>query len=302
MILFAGTSDSSSIGVFGSIAPGGGGATYSKVIATVQSLNAWGSGWKAEVVSPLRPAIQDFNAVDYVFSYGICYLHEMGIPEYDSGTVYYTYSICQYNGVIYQSLSDDNVGNTPTPGAYWSVLSYVDLTTNQTVAGIKTFSSFPVTPSSAPTTNYQVANKKYVDDNKTALIGGASVQVIGTTDQTAPGSEGDMPDMSVTLTTVGTKLFCTFVAPFYRITRDTRFYFKIAIDGVNKCQGCLGSLSGTTDIDPAQGALNWLEAGLTPGSHTVKVRWLDNPQGQYGSTLQRGSSDGQRILTVIDLP
>jgi hypothetical protein len=35
----------------------------------------------------------------------------------------------------------------------------------QTINGIKTFGSFPVTPSSAPTTDYQVANKKYVDDN-----------------------------------------------------------------------------------------------------------------------------------------
>ena len=42
---------------------------------------------------------------------------------------------------------------------------YVALTGDQTVAGVKTFSSFPVTPSSAPTTDYQVANKKYVDDN-----------------------------------------------------------------------------------------------------------------------------------------
>ena len=38
-------------------------------------------------------------------------------------------------------------------------------TGNETVAGIKTFSSFPITPSSAPTTDYQVSNKKYVDDN-----------------------------------------------------------------------------------------------------------------------------------------
>jgi len=38
-------------------------------------------------------------------------------------------------------------------------------TGNQSVAGVKTFSSFSVTPSSAPTTDYQVANKKYVDDN-----------------------------------------------------------------------------------------------------------------------------------------
>ena len=37
------------------------------------------------------------------------------------------------------------------------------LTGDQTVAGVKTFTSFPVTPSSAPTTNYQVANKAYVD-------------------------------------------------------------------------------------------------------------------------------------------
>jgi len=35
----------------------------------------------------------------------------------------------------------------------------------QTLAGVKTFSSFPITPSSAPTTDYQVANKKYVDDS-----------------------------------------------------------------------------------------------------------------------------------------
>lgn len=41
----------------------------------------------------------------------------------------------------------------------------VHVTGDQSVAGIKTFSSFPITPSSAPTTDYQVANKKYVDDN-----------------------------------------------------------------------------------------------------------------------------------------
>lgn len=38
------------------------------------------------------------------------------------------------------------------------------LTGDQTIAGVKTFSSFPVSPSSAPTTDYQFANKKYVDD------------------------------------------------------------------------------------------------------------------------------------------
>lgn len=41
-----------------------------------------------------------------------------------------------------------------------------------TVGGIATFGAFPITPSSAPTTNYQVANKKYVDDNASGDLTG----------------------------------------------------------------------------------------------------------------------------------
>lgn len=48
---------------------------------------------------------------------------------------------------------------------------FVDLTSAQTVAGIKTFSSFGITPSTAPTTDYQWANKKYVDDSIIAAGG-----------------------------------------------------------------------------------------------------------------------------------
>lgn len=40
----------------------------------------------------------------------------------------------------------------------------VKLTWNQTITWVKTFWLFPITPSSAPITDYQVANKKYVDD------------------------------------------------------------------------------------------------------------------------------------------
>ena len=46
---------------------------------------------------------------------------------------------------------------------------HVDMTGNETIAGIKTFSSFSITPTAAPATNYQVANKKYVDDNAGGL-------------------------------------------------------------------------------------------------------------------------------------
>src|SRR5690606_33567100 len=46
----------------------------------------------------------------------------------------------------------------------------VKLTGNQTVAGIKTFSSSPVVPT--PTTDMQAATKKYVDDNAGSGGGG----------------------------------------------------------------------------------------------------------------------------------
>ena len=40
---------------------------------------------------------------------------------------------------------------------------------------IITFNNFPITPSSAPTTDYQVANKKYVDDQSGGGAGANTV-------------------------------------------------------------------------------------------------------------------------------
>lgn len=43
------------------------------------------------------------------------------------------------------------------------IVNSVQTSGDQSITGVKTFSSFPVTPSAAPTDAYQVANKKYVD-------------------------------------------------------------------------------------------------------------------------------------------
>lgn len=52
-------------------------------------------------------------------------------------------------------------------------------TGNETIAGVKTFSSSPIVP--APTTNLQAATKKYVDDNSGAAPEGTAVQSTGET-------------------------------------------------------------------------------------------------------------------------
>ena len=72
-------------------------------------------------------------------------------------------------GQVYFDTTLDKLG--VYNGVSWAYMGdaegdqFVDLTTNQSVGGVKTFTSFPVTPSAAPTTNYQVVNKKYVDDS-----------------------------------------------------------------------------------------------------------------------------------------
>lgn len=75
-------------------------------------------------------------------------------------------------GLIYFDTTLDKFG--VYDGTQWVYMGdfdgsdYVTITGNQSIGGVKTFTSFPLTPSSAPTNQYQVANKKYVDDAITA--------------------------------------------------------------------------------------------------------------------------------------
>lgn len=80
------------------------------------------------------------------------------------------------SSVIFEiSTGDGNKGEMPASvvqnwareAAGDSVATAVRTSGNESIDGVKTFTSFSVTPSSAPSTDYQVANKKYVDDEIT---------------------------------------------------------------------------------------------------------------------------------------
>ena len=102
--------------------PATGSPIYTNTISTLQANAAWTTGWAAETVANNRPFLEDMNAYCYVLAYMMAYLMEMGIPEYDAGTTYYTNSVVQYSGLFYQSKVDSNVGNTPTIGANWQFM------------------------------------------------------------------------------------------------------------------------------------------------------------------------------------
>jgi len=96
---------------------------------------------------------------------------------------------------------------------------FVQTSGNQTIAGIKTFSSFPVTPSSAPSSNYQTANKKYVDD----LIGAWAswtptiTWAGGTTDPTS------FTILAARYVTVGNLVFCMLRGSLTRGSGDRSY-------------------------------------------------------------------------------
>jgi hypothetical protein len=124
--------------------------------ATIQSLAAWSNGWLSATVSSQNlPALEEFQAVEYVASYQLSYLFQEGIPEYDSATTYYTNSLVKKSGTaqVYLSLVDNNTGNALVTGANWIFVH--DFAANAKTlfpysADTGTTNTFAISPTPAP--------------------------------------------------------------------------------------------------------------------------------------------------------
>jgi len=104
----------SSFGQFGSKESGTPQTTQDP--AVIQQLAAWSEGWQQAVVASDKAAyIEDMNGFCLVDSYQITYLFQMGIPEWDTHTLYFTGSIVQTaaTGQWFRSLQ----GGVPGAGA-----------------------------------------------------------------------------------------------------------------------------------------------------------------------------------------
>lgn len=128
----AGNSD---VGIFGSLAASN--PQYSKDPETIQSLNAFLTGWAAETIANNRPALEDFNAIDFLTFYQLCYLLQTGVAEWNAETTYYIGSIVNDGtGVLYKSLANDNIDNDPTTEAdKWEEVVNIPNPTTGGVAG-----------------------------------------------------------------------------------------------------------------------------------------------------------------------
>lgn len=116
--IFGLTAGTDEIAQFGSFADGS--PAYSTDPDTIQSLSEYDDGWFSAVVAFSNPAIEDMNALFYLYAYQIAYIMQAGIPEYSATTTYYIGSLVNDGtGIVYTSLTDTNLGNALTDFTKW---------------------------------------------------------------------------------------------------------------------------------------------------------------------------------------
>lgn len=168
------------------------------------------------------------------------------------------------------------------------ILNALNLTGAQTVAGVKTFSSIPKIPTTAPTADAEVAGKKYVDDQFQSSI------VTGTNDiSETSGNWDDMEDMSITITTTGGNVLLMFTASLYVNALNDDYDLRFDIDGTPVCAQSMINMPAASRIV----SMHWLATSLSAASHTFKVQWKD----RAGTVHQAGTTQ-PRVFSAIEVP
>lgn len=99
-------------GVFGSYQAGN--KTVSSDPATLQSLTAWTNGWADAISNGSHlPAMEEFQAVQYLICKAVKELYSEGIPVWMEGETYYKGAICSYidsegNVALYKNITGNN--------------------------------------------------------------------------------------------------------------------------------------------------------------------------------------------------
>lgn len=170
-------------------------------IADSTLLDTWGSG--GNIVEPdiskiiegwqlgEQPPHEYMNWLQNTFGSKLNHILKNGIAKWEPKKEFLAGATVQHTGNVWLSKTT-NTNSAPTDvNANWKriitveslenlLVGYVATTGNQTIAGVKTFSSSPIVPT--PTTGTQAANKAYVDANAGEIItAGTGLQKSGTT-------------------------------------------------------------------------------------------------------------------------
>ena len=180
--VFAGSATNN--GVFGSLQANN--PTTTSDVEQLQSLSAWSEGWNAATeTSEELPPLEEIQGVEYVTTYQQAYIMQEGIPEWAATVTYYkgclTKEVTSTGFKIYNSLTDNNTGNLLSDTSNWKKVmdsddvyafdnTVVHKTGNETIAGVKTFSSSPIIPTATTgDSSTKAANTAFVTGVETSL-------------------------------------------------------------------------------------------------------------------------------------
>lgn len=189
MKIFGSTAGFHQIGVFGSLAAAA--PAWSTDPDTIQSLSNYLDGLYQAVVGNNSAALQDTNAIYYLYAYQLAYLFQTGVPEWNTSTVYYIGSVVN-NGTntLYVSLTDNNTGNALSSASNWQVLgsnfttktaNYTAALADQYVRGNTTGGAFTVTLPAVATSkgmNLRVKNVGTIAAGFNLTIAGNAAELI----------------------------------------------------------------------------------------------------------------------------
>ena len=173
---------------------------------------------------------------------------------------------------------------------------FVDLTTAETIGGVKTFSSLPVVPTTAPTAAGQVASKAYVD----SMLGGAGAGSYAagsglSLSGNVFSADGTVVRTSGAQTLAGVKTFNNIpLLPAVTPTLDTQVASKAYADTKF---GAGAALTTTDDFDTVVETDFYKVAnGITTAAATA----LNRPSGQPGilEVVNNGNVLVQRYSTL----
>jgi hypothetical protein len=144
-----------------------------------------------------------------------------------------------------------------------AVKAYADtkigLSGDQTVAGVKTFSSFPVTPSTIPITDYQVANKVYVDSFSGTVFSAGSIVMAHSDTLVAPSVSSSYEKLKEILIGTGGTVTVDFTLTngdlYPPVTLKGRIYVNGSAVGTERTQSEPGSITFSENVTVVAGDL-----------------------------------------------
>lgn len=180
--IFGSTAGVNQIAQYGSLANSTPNFTTDPTV--IQALSQYLDGWFDAVIGGNSPAIEDMNALCYLFAYQLAYLMQEGIAEWDATTTYFKGSIAQDgSGTEFLSLADNNLNNALAVADWFPVGTVGPL--NQTVGNVtmpasqRVVSPSPITLAASSVMNVPSTSIVIVPESLTVPVGASLVVAVG---------------------------------------------------------------------------------------------------------------------------